>query len=133
MILRLACWAATAFMVSADYAVLQPLITDDSAMTLYVSDEDYAGKSSCYAECTRRWAPYTGSESDAKGKPWSLVNRDGGAQQWAYDGKPTYRYFGDRKPGDTAGDGKEGVWHALRGSHLVVPSSPYVDRAPQPS
>lgn len=116
MILQSACWAATVFLASAVHAVPQPVITDDAAMALYISDEDSAGKSACYAECTRQWAPYTASASDAKGPPWSLIVREGGARQWAYDGKPTYRYFGDKVPGDIAGDGKEGVWHALRGA-----------------
>jgi predicted lipoprotein with Yx(FWY)xxD motif len=38
----------------------------------------------------------------------------GGTMQWAYDGKPLYFYADDKKKGETAGDGKGGVWHIVK-------------------
>ncbi|MDR8769500.1 hypothetical protein FEP86_05563 [Burkholderia multivorans] len=31
--------------------------------------------------------------------------------QWAYNGRPLYRWKMDRKAGDAGGDGVGGVWH----------------------
>jgi predicted lipoprotein with Yx(FWY)xxD motif len=42
------------------------------------------------------------------------ISRADGTRQLAVDGCPAYRYFGDRRPGDTAGDGIAGEWFALR-------------------
>ncbi|EMH3118748.1 hypothetical protein V6H04_003832, partial [Burkholderia multivorans] len=37
--------------------------------------------------------------------------RDDGKMQWAYNGRPLYRWKMDRKAGDAGGDGVGGVWH----------------------
>jgi len=33
---------------------------------------------------------------------------------WAYDGKPLYTWFKDKKPGDVTGDMVEGLWHIVK-------------------
>ncbi|MFD2261151.1 hypothetical protein [Chelativorans composti] len=45
-----------------------------------------------------------------KGK-FSVIKRKDGTSQWAYNGKPLYLWAGDKKPGETSGDGVGGVWH----------------------
>ncbi|HDR9764226.1 TPA: hypothetical protein QDC44_008515, partial [Burkholderia cepacia ATCC 25416] len=35
-------------------------------------------------------------------------------KQWAYRGRPLYRWKQDRKPGDAGGDGIGGMWHVAR-------------------
>ena len=32
-------------------------------------------------------------------------------RQWAFKGKPLYRWLKDQKPGDKTGDGFNKVWH----------------------
>ncbi|MGN8186461.1 hypothetical protein ACTJLD_10810, partial [Burkholderia sp. 22088] len=38
----------------------------------------------------------------------------GRSKQWAYRGRPLYRWKQDRKPGDAGGDGIGGMWHVAR-------------------
>jgi predicted lipoprotein with Yx(FWY)xxD motif len=53
--------------------------------------------------CTQMWAPVTAAAgSKAVGK-WTVIKRDDGAQQWAYDGLPVYTSALDRQPGDVLG------------------------------
>ncbi len=40
---------------------------------------------------------------------WSIVARDDGSRQWAYQGKPVK----DQKPGDKSGNGVNKVWHVV--------------------
>ena len=42
---------------------------------------------------------------------FSLITRDDGKLQWAYQGKPLYLWWNDKKPGDHDGDGLRGTWH----------------------
>jgi predicted lipoprotein with Yx(FWY)xxD motif len=42
---------------------------------------------------------------------WTVVTREDGSKQWAYKGKPLYRWSKDAKPGDTNGNGFNNVWH----------------------
>jgi predicted lipoprotein with Yx(FWY)xxD motif len=43
-----------------------------------------------------------------------FLRRPDGTRQLAIKGCPVYRYAGDREPGQTAGDGREGEWVAIR-------------------
>jgi predicted lipoprotein with Yx(FWY)xxD motif len=40
--------------------------------------------------------------------------RSDGYKQWTYKGKPLYSSRSDSKPGDTNGNGVDGVWHIAR-------------------
>jgi predicted lipoprotein with Yx(FWY)xxD motif len=83
-------------------------------MTLYVFDKDPAGKSVCNGGCATNWPPLAAiGEMKASGA-WSVVTRDDGAMQWAYNGKPLYTWIKDAKPGDVTGDGVGGVWHVAK-------------------
>ncbi|HSC82265.1 MAG TPA: hypothetical protein VLC30_01490 [Pseudomonas sp.] len=87
------------------------MLVDSQGMTLYTYDKDSAGMSSCTATCAQNWPPLT-APADAKAEgEWSLVKRDDGSLQWAFDGKPLYTFVMDKKPGDMLGEGKMGVWH----------------------
>jgi predicted lipoprotein with Yx(FWY)xxD motif len=90
------------------------LLTDTKGMTLYVYDADAAGKSTCNGPCASSWPPLT-ADANAKvvGK-YTIVTRDDGAKQWAYDGKPLYMWSRDKSPGDATGDGVGGKWHIAR-------------------
>lgn len=88
---------------------------DHVGMTLYTFDKDAGGKSMCNGGCATNWPPLLVKSDDepAKGK-WTVVMRDDGSKQWAYDGKPLYTFIGDKKAGDNTGDGKNGVWHIAK-------------------
>lgn len=89
-------------------------LVDAKGMTLYTFDRDSAGKSACNGNCAGNWPPLM-AQADAKamGK-WSVVTRDDGSKQWAYDGKPLYAWVKDTKPGDVTGDGVNNVWHIAK-------------------
>ncbi len=90
------------------------ILTDQKGMTLYVFDKDAGGKSTCNGQCATNWPPLA-APADAKpmGK-YTVVTRDDGAKQWAYNGKPLYTWVKDAKPGDTTGDGVNNVWHIAK-------------------
>jgi predicted lipoprotein with Yx(FWY)xxD motif len=45
---------------------------------------------------------------------WTVVTRDDGSKQWAYKGKPLYRWIKDQKAGDRTGDGFNNAWRLAR-------------------
>lgn len=92
------------------------LLTDSASMTLYVFDNDATvpGKSACTAACLNMWTPLY-AEPDAKAVgDYAFITRDDGKRQWAYKGKPLYRWYNDKKPGDKDGDGLRQAWHAAK-------------------
>lgn len=91
------------------------VLTDSKGMTLYTFDKDAAGsgRSVCNGRCAAAWPPLK-AEADARASgKYTIVTRDDGSRQWAYDGKPLYLWVKDRKPGDRTGDGFRNVWHVV--------------------
>lgn len=90
-------------------------LTNAAGMTLYTFDKDSAGKSACNGPCAANWPPLAaGTDAKAMGE-WSIVTREDGSKQWAYDGKPLYTWTKDRKPGDKTGDGfLNNAWHVAK-------------------
>jgi predicted lipoprotein with Yx(FWY)xxD motif len=84
-------------------------------LTLYIYDRDSrSGVSSCIGDCARTWRPLPAPGVAGTVGDWTVVvDAADATRQWAYKGKPVYTYVGDVNPGDTLGDGKDGVWHQL--------------------
>ena len=90
------------------------MLVDQNGMTLYTYDKDSDGKSACNGQCAQNWPPLM-AEAGAKAEgEWSVITRDDGSMQWAYDGKPVYTFVMDEKAGDVTGDGKMGGWHVAK-------------------
>lgn len=114
--------AALLLACAAAYAADDPAMTKDGVlvdhhgMTLYSFDQDPAGggKSACNGPCAANWPPLMAEAGAHDHGEWSVVTRDDGSKQWAYRGKPLYRWVKDHKPGDRSGDGMKGVWHAAK-------------------
>lgn len=70
---------------------------------LYTYDADQAGKSSCYGDCAREFPPYLADAHAKAFGDWSIVRRDDHLRQWAYQGKPLYRYSGGDPIGEPQG------------------------------
>jgi predicted lipoprotein with Yx(FWY)xxD motif len=104
---------------AADPAMMKDgMMVDHKGMTLYTFDKDTGGKSVCTGECAKHWPPFK-AEAGAKAEgKWTVVQRDDGTMQWAYDGKPLYYYDDDKKAGDKTGDMKNQVWHVLQGPKM---------------
>ena len=120
--MALALGLAGALVVGAAYGqAMQPAKTADGAkgkmlvdakgMTLYVFDKDSGGKSTCNGQCATNWPPLAAAAGATPTGDWTLVTRDDGAKQWAYQGKPLYTWVKDTKAGDVTGDGVNNVWH----------------------
>lgn len=96
-------------------ALRNGLFTDSKGMTLYTADSDRApNTSSCYDNCVHNWPAFNPSQSDRESGDWKIIMRADGTEQWAYKGKPVYRFLLDRNAGDVKGDGIGNSWHAIR-------------------
>ena len=102
------------------------ILVDLKGRGLYNYGGDDPGKSNCSGQCILLWPPII---ADAGARPkgdFTLVVRDDGQKQWAWKGKPLYRWVSDHKRGDAGGDGVNGVWHLAR----VQPAVPEYTPAP---
>lgn len=89
-------------------------LVDAGGMTLYTFDKDSGGKSACVDKCEQYWPPLMADSAAMASGDWSLVSRSDG-KQWAYHGKPLYRFVQDKAPGDANGEGKmNGAWHVAK-------------------
>ncbi|MDD1140199.1 hypothetical protein M5G22_21770 [Pseudomonas sp. TNT2022 ID233] len=89
------------------------MMVDHKGMTLYTFDKDSGGKSMCNGDCAKNWPPLMApADAKAEGK-WTVIKRDDGMMQYAYDGKPLYTFMKDTKPGDMTGDKMKDVWHVV--------------------
>lgn len=88
-------------------------LVSPSGNTLYSFDMDTPVASRCGRVCMMVWPPLTANADSVEHGFFTLVERDDGTRQWAYHGRPLYWYIGDRKRGDTSGDGVGGAWHTV--------------------
>ena len=88
------------------------VLTDAKGMSLYTFDKDPEGKSACNGACATNWPVVKADASDKAEGGYSIITRDDGSKQWAYNGKPLYGWVKDQKPGDTTGNGvNNNTWH----------------------
>ena len=89
-------------LVSSAQAVV---LTDFEGFTLYAHDGDAAsGERACSDRgCARDWVPVPAPALALDVGDFSVVSRVDGSRQWAWRGRPLYRYRGDLLPGDAHG------------------------------
>ncbi len=92
------------------------VMVNAAGMTVYTFDKDPSGsgKSVCNGQCATNWPPLMAGASDQPGGDFTIVTRDDGSKQWAYKGRPLYRWIKDAKPGDKTGDGFGKVWWVVK-------------------
>lgn len=86
-------------------------LTDSDGFTLYQYDGDLKepGSSTCVDDCAVQYPPLLASGVPEQHSPeWERINRDDGTQQWAYQGRPLYRFARDSHKGAAFGEG--GGW-----------------------
>ena len=115
LIAALALTLGTSAALAAPAAVSDSgVMADKSGMTLYIFDKDVPGVSNCAGGCAASWPPFlAGSDAAAEGD-FTLVTRADGKAQWAFKEMPLYYWAGDKRPGQTNGDGVGGVWHVVK-------------------
>ena len=89
-----------------------------SGTALYTFDRDMQNKSACNGRCAMIWPPLKADGDAHDMGAWTVVTRDDGTKQWAYQGKPLYTFARDKDAGDAKGDnfGPNGthIWHVAR-------------------
>jgi predicted lipoprotein with Yx(FWY)xxD motif len=55
--------------------------------------EGHSGKSSCYGDCAKEFAPFVAPRGAVAFGDWSLIDRPEG-KQWVFQGQPLYSYAG---------------------------------------
>lgn len=90
------------------------ILVNGAGMTVYTFDKDVAasGKSACNGPCADNWPAVPAPAEVAA--PYSVLTRDDGAKQLAYQGKPLYLYKADQKPGERHGDNFKNLWHVVK-------------------
>ncbi|MCB2108215.1 MAG: hypothetical protein KDE14_10960, partial [Rhodobacteraceae bacterium] len=87
------------------------VLADENGQTLYIYAKDQRGGAPvCEGGCARDWPPLIAPENAEFGPDWSIVTRESGEHQWAFRGKPLYRYALDNAPGDMNGDDFQQLW-----------------------
>ncbi len=104
--------------------------TDLQGMTLYTYDKDPAGKSTCVAECAKKWLPMPAQANAVPFGDWTIIKRDDGARQWALKGKPLYRFIEDVTPGSVGGTN---VFYNMNRGPLAGHRGAYYGKRMQPS
>ena len=94
-------------------------MVDKAGMTLYYTLNDAPGNgiSNCIDSCSLLWHPFYTDiirvPSRLSTSDFETISRSDGTLQTAYKGWPLYYYTKDSKPGDTKGDGEQGIWSTL--------------------
>jgi predicted lipoprotein with Yx(FWY)xxD motif len=111
---------------------LGKVLVTSGGRTLYLFGADKGTTSACTGACATNWPPLrvTGKPTAGKGAKAALVStttRTDGGPQVTYKGHPVYTFVGDKKAGQTNGEGLNafgGKWSALSGSGKLVSAPP---------
>ena len=86
-----------------------PVFADPKGYTLYVTERDREPvTSTCIGPCATEWPPLRAAADSTSFGDWALVPRDDGAPQWAYKGRPLYRYRWEART--NWAEAQSGVW-----------------------
>jgi len=86
--------------------------TTRDGYTLYVYDGDAKPlQSQCINECPVAWPPLEAPADAVAIGDWQPFMRRDEVRQWAFRGRPVYKYAQDAQPRANQGDGVLGVWH----------------------
>ena len=111
--------------VAVANTALGDVLVDGKGRTLYVFTKDKGDQSVCSGKCAAAWPALTvsGAATPGTGVQASLLSTSkqaNGSTQVTYGGKPLYYFAGDKAPGDTKGQGLNGVWFVVRGDGTLV-------------
>jgi predicted lipoprotein with Yx(FWY)xxD motif len=115
---------------TAHNSKLGTILTNARGYTLYMFSKDH-GKSACNGSCASGWPPLLGgsvaAKNGVKASLLKLTARSDGNKQATYNGHPLYTFVGDKKAGQTNGEGSSafgGKWYAVNTSgNQVNPKS----------
>jgi predicted lipoprotein with Yx(FWY)xxD motif len=112
-------------------------LVDSAGKTLYFSDEEKAGTSSCTSACLGFWFPLTvrsksiSTPQGLTGKLSTVKRSDDGKLQVAFNGAPLYTFKLDAAAGDAKGNdfsdafgSTHFTWHAASTTKAVGTTTP---------
>ena len=120
-------------LVSIHRTALGNILADARGHTLYLFEKDKNGMSSCNGACVAYWpAVFTAAKPRAgAGVRASLLGRtkrSDGRRQVTYAGHPLYTFVGDKKAGQTTGEGLTdfgAAWDAIApNGRPIEPNAP---------
>lgn len=108
-------------------AKLGEIVIDKNGHTVYrfMKDSPWPMKTACTGECLEKWPviePVDANDTEGidlkgsgpRGQGYVVFDRPDGLKQQTIDCVPIYTFAGDKKPGDTNGQGVGGTWFAIR-------------------
>ncbi len=109
-------FAATASKDDPPFRQRGDILVEIKGRGVYTYDGDKVpNETTCFTQCRLLWPPmYAEPESKPKGSFTIFTRKDDGKLQWAFKGKPLYRWVSDVKRGDAGGDGVAGVWRLIK-------------------
>jgi predicted lipoprotein with Yx(FWY)xxD motif len=89
------------------------ILVDSHGKTLYLWAHDRGSRSTCYGDCAAYWPPLLTSgtpraTSGARSALLGTTRRTDGRMQVTYHGHPLYYFVGDKRAGQTKGEGLTG-------------------------
>ncbi|MFF4581158.1 SCO0930 family lipoprotein [Streptomyces sp. NPDC001389] len=119
--------AAGALTVAKD-AKLGEHVVDGNGMTVYRFKPDTAWPmvSKCTGDCLAKW-PVVPPAERGEGiveKNYLVLDRPDGKKQQTVGCWPVYTFTGDKKPGDTNGQGAGGTWYAVAPDGKLITTAP---------
>jgi predicted lipoprotein with Yx(FWY)xxD motif len=115
--------AANGTTVAVARSKLGDILVDADGRTLYAFTRDKGDQSACSGECASNWPAFTGAATAGTGAQAALLSTSmqaNGDAQVTYGGRPLYYFAGDKKPGDTNGQGVGNVWFAVTAEGELV-------------
>ncbi|MEU6201886.1 SCO0930 family lipoprotein [Streptomyces sp. NPDC047061] len=105
-----------------DSPKLGRVLQDKNGRTLYLFTKDtpWPMTTACDAKCLQKWtpsAPVTAADAEAAGLSPEVLftfTTPGGTDQESFNCWPAYTFNGDKEPGETNGQGVNGVWFAIK-------------------
>jgi predicted lipoprotein with Yx(FWY)xxD motif len=101
------------------------VLVDGQGRTLYLYTPDGHDRSVCYGRCASYWPPLLTAGKPRAGagvnaKLLGATRRSDGRRQVTYAGHPLYLFAQDSKPGQTNGEGVQGIWYVVAASGKQV-------------
>jgi predicted lipoprotein with Yx(FWY)xxD motif len=100
-----------------DKAGIGKYFTDTEGKTLYWFKKDSPGKSTCSGACLEKWPIYyretVAAPKGIKAADFGTITREDGKKQTTFRGYPIYYWAGDKKAGETNGQGVNNVWNVI--------------------
>jgi predicted lipoprotein with Yx(FWY)xxD motif len=97
-------------LVASRKTAIGRVLVDARGHTLYLFDKDKRGMSACNGACVAYWPPVITTAKPRAGagvhaSKLGMTRRADGRRQVTYAGHPLYAFIGDKKAGQTSGEG----------------------------